>query len=57
MGISSADCYAPVRAGVAQLVEQRFCKAKVVGSIPSAGSKTALNPGLTQPLDKISAIS
>ena len=26
-------------AGIAQLVEQRFCKAKVVGSNPSSGSK------------------
>jgi hypothetical protein len=28
-----------VYAGIAQLVEQRFCKAKVVGSSPSSGSK------------------
>ena len=26
-------------AGIAQLVEQRFCKAKVVGSSPTSGSK------------------
>ena len=29
-------------AGIAQLVEQRFCKAKVVGSNPSSGSRFVL---------------
>jgi hypothetical protein len=28
------------RAGIAQLVEQRFCKPLVVGSIPTAGIPT-----------------
>ena len=29
------------RAGIAQLVEQRFCKPLVVGSIPTAGTKSS----------------
>ena len=28
----------PVSAGVAQLVERRYCKANVAGSIPAAGT-------------------
>ena len=38
-------------AGLAQLVEQRFCKPKVAGSIPALGTITAPNPraGVTPP--------
>ena len=32
-------------AGVAQLVEHRTCNAKVVGSIPTGGSREGGNPG------------
>ena len=36
---SAAFCAAdPISAGLAQLVEQRFCKPKVAGSIPAAGT-------------------
>src|SRR6218665_3400780 len=34
----SASIRTPPRAGLAQLVEQRFCKPKVAGSIPATGT-------------------
>ena len=39
-------------ASVAQLVEQHFCKVKVVGSSPSSGSKFVNNTGTTNCLQE-----
>jgi hypothetical protein len=34
------------RAGLAQLVEQRFCKPKVAGSNPASGTALAKSPSM-----------
>ena len=43
-GSSPARIARPGNAGVAQLVEQRFCNAKVAGSIPAEGTTSRKSP-------------